>query len=67
MYVWARDHRVHHKYQETEADPYNARRGLWFSHMGWLMQNKNPLVIEKGKGIDMSDLKKDQLVMFQKK
>lgn len=23
---WARDHRVHHKYTETDADPYNATR-----------------------------------------
>jgi len=67
VWVWARDHRVHHKYQETDADPYNAGRGLWFSHMGWLMQSKHPDVIEKGKGIDMSDLRADSLVMFQKK
>lgn len=23
---WARDHRVHHKYSETDADPYNVKR-----------------------------------------
>lgn len=23
---WARDHRVHHKYSETDADPHNATR-----------------------------------------
>lgn len=25
---WALDHRVHHKYSETDADPYNAKRYL---------------------------------------
>lgn len=25
-YHWARDHRVHHKYSETDADPHNATR-----------------------------------------
>lgn len=23
---WCRDHRVHHKYSDTDADPYNASR-----------------------------------------
>lgn len=23
---WALDHRIHHKYSETDADPYNAER-----------------------------------------
>lgn len=23
---WARDHRLHHKYSETDADPHNAKR-----------------------------------------
>jgi len=26
---WARDHRVHHKYSETDADPHNALRGFF--------------------------------------
>merc|ERR1719410_1087427 len=26
IYHWARDHRVHHKYSETDADPHNAMR-----------------------------------------
>lgn len=25
---WARDHRVHHKFSETDADPHNATRCL---------------------------------------
>lgn len=35
--------------------------------MGWLMSKKHPMVIAKGKTIDMSDLEADKLVMFQKK
>uniref|UniRef100_A0A1I8NWE4 Fatty acid desaturase domain-containing protein n=1 Tax=Stomoxys calcitrans TaxID=35570 RepID=A0A1I8NWE4_STOCA len=65
VYVWARDHRVHHKYSETDADPHNAMRGFFFSHVGWLLCKKHPDVKAKGKGIDMSDLKSDPLVMFQ--
>lgn len=67
IYVWSRDHRVHHKYTDTDADPYNAKRGFFFSHVGWLMVKKHPDVIEKGKCIDMSDMRADPIVMFQKK
>lgn len=27
IYEWVRDHRVHHKFTDTDADPHNARRG----------------------------------------
>ncbi|KAK4882902.1 hypothetical protein RN001_006221 [Aquatica leii] len=66
MYIWVRDHRQHHKYSDTDADPHNANRGFFFSHVGWLMSRKHPAVISKGKTIDMSDLESDFLVMFQK-
>jgi stearoyl-CoA desaturase (Delta-9 desaturase) len=64
---WARDHRVHHKYSETDADPHNATRGFFFSHVGWLLCRKHPEVIEKGKQIDMSDLQADPILRFQEK
>ena len=28
LYDWIRDHRIHHKFSETEADPHNVREGL---------------------------------------
>lgn len=65
IYEWARDHRLHHKYSETNADPHNATRGFFFSHVGWLLCKKHPDIMEKGKGIDMSDLKANPIVMFQ--
>lgn len=27
IYEWARDHRAHHKFTDTDADPHNATRG----------------------------------------
>ncbi|EDW97111.1 acyl-CoA Delta-9 desaturase isoform X1 [Drosophila teissieri] len=66
-YHWARDHRVHHKYSETDADPHNATRGFFFSHVGWLLCKKHPEVKAKGKGVDLSDLRADPILMFQKK
>jgi stearoyl-CoA desaturase (delta-9 desaturase) len=67
IFEWCRDHRVHHKYSETDGDPHNAKRGLFFSHVGWLLQRKHPDVINKGKGIDLSDLYADKIVMFQRR
>ncbi|KAL0881588.1 hypothetical protein ABMA27_001417 [Loxostege sticticalis] len=67
MFIWCRDHRLHHRYSDTDADPHNAKRGLFFSHMGWLMTKKHLYVIELGRKIDMSDLQADWMVMFQKK
>lgn len=44
IYHWSRDHRVHHKYSEQDADPHNATRGFFFAHMGWLYVKKHPEV-----------------------
>lgn len=64
---WARDHRVHHKYSETDADPHNATRGFFFSHVGWLLCRKHPDVIAAGKKLDISDLEADPVLQFQRK
>ncbi|XP_051161065.1 acyl-CoA Delta-9 desaturase-like [Leptopilina boulardi] len=64
VYNWVRDHRVHHKYTETDADPHNSKRGFFFAHVGWLMMHKHPEVIRRGKQIDMSDIYADPLVAF---
>ncbi|XP_063635590.1 acyl-CoA Delta(11) desaturase-like [Cydia splendana] len=64
---WARDHRLHHKYVDTDADPYCARRGLFFSHIGWLLVDKHPEVLRRGKTLDMADLEENPVLRFQKK
>jgi stearoyl-CoA desaturase (Delta-9 desaturase) len=66
-YTWAHDHRVHHKYSETKADPHDAKRGFFFAHVGWLVVTPHPEVVAKRKIIDMSDLEADALVMWQKR
>lgn len=59
--------RLHHKFTDTDADPHNATRGMFFSHIGWLLVKKHSEIRRKGETIDMSDLKRDPIVMFQKK
>ncbi|XP_069675532.1 stearoyl-CoA desaturase 5-like [Periplaneta americana] len=66
LFEWIRDHRVHHKYSETDADPHNAKRGLFFSHVGWLFQKKHPEVIRRGRQMDMSDILADPVVKYQR-
>lgn len=67
VYHWAREHRVHHKFSETNADPVNASRGFFFSHVGWLVSKKHPDVKAKGVAVDMSDLAADKVLSFQHK
>nr|AFJ66832.1 delta 12 acylCoA desaturase/acetylenase [Chauliognathus lugubris] len=64
---WAKYHRVHHKYTETDADPHNAKRGFFYSHMGWTMVKKNPEFETRCNEIDLSDLYSDPIVNFQYK
>ncbi|XP_072392425.1 acyl-CoA Delta-9 desaturase-like [Diabrotica undecimpunctata] len=67
IYIWVRDHRMHHKYTDTSGDPHNSNRGFFFCHVGWLLMKKHPDVINKGKNIDMSDVANDPVVKFQRK
>ncbi|CAL8145728.1 unnamed protein product [Orchesella dallaii] len=67
IHEWCRDHRVHHKFTETNADPHNALRGFFFSHVGWLLVKKHDDVKTKGKSVYLTDLEEDPVVMFQKK
>lgn len=58
---WASDHRVHHKYEDTDKDPYNIKEGFFYAHMGWIMlKSYQPSPLAK-------DLLNDKLVMWQHK
>lgn len=66
IWHWSRDHRVHHKHTETNADPHNATRGFFFAHMGWLFVKKHPDVVTAGAKLSFDDLLADPVVTFQK-
>lgn len=59
---WGHSHRIHHRYTDTVRDPYDARRGLWFSHMGWMLLKPNPKYRARA---DIEDLTDDWIVRFQ--
>lgn len=61
---WSSDHRVHHRHVDVNGkDPYSANKGLWFSHIGWMLRE-----YEAHRYDDYSnckDLLKDKVVMWQ--
>jgi len=59
---WASDHIRHHARCDQEEDPYNAMRGFWYSHCGWLFW-RSPYRDEKY----ASRLKQDPVVLWQEK
>jgi stearoyl-CoA desaturase (delta-9 desaturase) len=61
---WARDHRAHHRYTDTDKDPYSVRKGLMYSHIGWMIMKQNPRRIGR---TDISDLNEDPVVVWQHK
>lgn len=61
---WSNGHRTHHRFTDTDRDPYNARKGFWHSHMGWMMFLQNPKL--KGR-TDISDLVADPIIRWQHK
>lgn len=38
--MWASQHRDHHRFVDTENDPYNIRKGFWHAHMGWMLRTR---------------------------
>jgi stearoyl-CoA desaturase (Delta-9 desaturase) len=61
--VWCSGHRTHHVHvDDNERDPYSARRGFWFSHIGWMLRD-----YPSGRPdlSNVADLKRDPLLVFQ--
>lgn len=54
------------EFLQTNADPYNAKRGFFFAHVGWLFVKKHKDVIEAGKKLNYDDLAADSTVRFQR-
>ncbi|MCA1838642.1 MAG: fatty acid desaturase, partial [Actinobacteria bacterium] len=57
---WCADHIRHHARCDEEEDPYNATKGFWYSHCGWLFE-KDPHRDDKY----ATKLQKDPIIMWQ--
>ncbi|OKY27426.1 acyl-CoA desaturase [Thalassotalea sp. PP2-459] len=63
---WSSDHRVHHKHvDKNDVDPYSAKRGFWFSHIGWMLREYQSHRYNDYENV--RDLQKDAIVMWQHK
>ncbi|KAJ3279611.1 hypothetical protein HK104_001302 [Borealophlyctis nickersoniae] len=61
---WSRDHRAHHRWTDTEKDPYSAHRGLLWSHILWMVVKEDKS--KRGRA-DITDLNADPIVQWQHK
>ena len=63
---WSSDHRVHHRHVDNnDHDPYSARRGFFYSHIGWMLREYQPECYSDYS--NCRDLQKDKIVMWQHK
>ena len=63
---WSSDHRVHHKFvDQNDKDPYSAKRGFWFSHIGWMLREYQSQRYSDYSNV--RDLQNNPIVMWQHK
>jgi stearoyl-CoA desaturase (delta-9 desaturase) len=63
---WSSDHRIHHKHvDKNDVDPYSAKMGFWYSHIGWMCREYHAHSYHDYKNV--RDLQKDPIVMWQHK
>lgn len=61
---WCSDHRIHHKHvDDNEHDPYSAKKGFWYSHIGWMLREYQ--IQRYDDYSNCRDLQKDPVVMWQ--
>lgn len=58
--TWSSGHRDHHRYVDTERDPYSIKKGFWYAHVGWMT-----LWCQEPDYTNAKDLMKDKLLMHQ--
>lgn len=59
---WSRNHRAHHRYVDTDKDPYAVHKGFWFAHAGWMILKQEG---HQSGRVDISDLNENKLIMWQ--
>lgn len=61
--TWASGHRDHHRFVDDNLrDPYSARRGFWFSHLGWMLRDYPSSRTDRA---NVKDVMRDPIAVFQ--
>jgi len=58
--LWCADHIRHHARTDSDEDPYNAQKGFWHSHCGWLFVE----TLHRSDSYERR-LRKDPIIMWQ--
>ena len=58
---WSSDHRYHHRFVDTDQDPYDIMKGIFWAHIGWVFYKTYPVRTYS----NAPDLKADRMVMWQ--
>jgi fatty-acid desaturase len=47
--IWVANHRIHHRSSDQDEDFHSPRRGFWYSHLGWIIDDSStdPLAYRK--------------------
>ncbi len=59
-YKWASQHRIHHRYADTDRDPYSIQKGFFHAHIGWLIFWRQPADYS-----NVRDLERNRMIMHQ--
>ena len=61
---WCSDHRIHHQHvDDNDKDPYSAKLGFWYSHIGWMLREYQAHRYHDYKNVP--DMQRDPVVMWQ--
>ena len=61
---WSSDHRVHHAHvDDNDRDPYSAKRGFWYAHIGWMLREYQASRYHDYHNV--RDLQRDPIVVWQ--
>ena len=57
---WCSQHRQHHRFTDTEHDPYGVHMGFWHAHIGWILFWRHTTNYD-----NVKDLRRSKLVAHQ--
>ena len=56
---WSHEHRIHHKFTDTDEDPHSIKKGFMYAHMLWIFRKPREIDFNS-----VQDLAKNKLVIL---
>lgn len=67
VHYWVKTHRIHHKFPDTNRDPSNIKRGIFFAYVGYYFMERHPECQKEWDRVDVGDIEFEKDLMFQYK